>query len=67
MSHGKVKPEDFVISVSIPKSLVKKIDGLGAIWGHDSRSETLRVILAYYFDNPSLKVVYKPPCGGETQ
>lgn len=66
MSHGRVKDGDLVISASIPESLVKKIDGLGAIWGHDSRSETLRVILAYYFDNPLLKVVYKPPSDGDT-
>ena len=66
MSHGKVKEGDLVISASIPVSLLKKIDGLGAIWGHDSRSETLRVILSSYFDNISLKVVYKPPGGGDT-
>jgi len=66
MSHGRVKEGDLVISASIPVSLLKKIDGLGAILGYDSRSETLRVILAYYFNNPVLKVVYKPPGGGDT-
>ena len=67
MSHGRVKDGDLVISASIPISLVKKIDGLGAILGYDSRSETLRVILSFYFDNPVLKVVYKPPGDGGTQ
>ena len=66
MSHGRVKEGDFVVSASIPVSLAKKIDELQASLGHDSRSETLRVILAYYFDNPVLKVVYKPPGGGDT-
>ena len=67
MSHGKVKQGDRIIGASIPQELVKKIDGLGTVLGHDSRSETLRVILAQYFDNISLKVVLKPPGGGEKQ
>jgi len=67
MPHGRVKEGDFVISTSISIELVKKIDGLQASFKHNSRSETLRVILAHYFDNPVLKVANKPSNEGDTQ
>ena len=66
MSHGKVKQGDRIIGASVPQDLVKKIDGLQDTLGHESRSETLRVILSSYFDCPLIKQVLKPPGDGDT-
>jgi len=51
MLHGCVKKGFFVISASIPMPLVKKIDTLGKKLGHDTRSETLQMMITKYFEN----------------
>ena len=50
MPHGEVREGWFVISASVPLSLVRRVDDLGERLGHDTRSETLRLILSRYFE-----------------
>jgi len=51
MSHGCVREGWRVISASVPTEMVQMIDDLGKQLGHNTRSDTLRLMLAKYFED----------------